>query len=137
MYSCLFQFQSLGINDPLSFEFLDNPSQELITKALVELFHLGAIDDDGKITELGQVMCLFPLEPFLAKLLICAVHYGCREEMLTIAAMVSIALSANKHFHHHYKIQSHLQVWRLLFLFDFRLFFVMYRIVSCRVGILN
>lgn len=80
--------KSLGIVDPLSFEFLDNPSADAIVEALVSLYCLAAIDTDGRITRLGKAMSDFPLDPALSKLLITSVALKCRDEILTITAMV-------------------------------------------------
>jgi ATP-dependent RNA helicase DHX8/PRP22 len=82
--------KSMGIVDPLAFEFLDNPSADAIVEALLSLFYLAAIDADGRITKLGKAMADFPLDPSLSKLLITSVALKCREEILTITAMVSL-----------------------------------------------
>lgn len=55
--------KSMGISDPLSFEFLDRPSEQSMIDALKQLYYLGAIDRDGQITQLGKDMVQFPLEP--------------------------------------------------------------------------
>ena len=77
----------------MSFEFMDPPGDELVIEALIELYYLGAIDENGRITDLGSVMVNFPLEPSLSKLLVTAYENDCVEEMLTIAAMVGYCFS--------------------------------------------
>lgn len=81
--------KSMGINNPLSFHFLDKPRDEAIVEALLQLFYLSAISTDGKITSLGKSMSQFPLEPSLSKLLMTANQIGCADEMLSITAMIS------------------------------------------------
>ena len=39
-------------------------------RALELLNYLGALDDDGNLTELGSLMAEFPLEPELSKMLL-------------------------------------------------------------------
>ena len=39
-------------------------------RALELLNYLGALDDDGNLTELGSMMAEFPLDPQLAKMLL-------------------------------------------------------------------
>jgi len=80
----------LGIGDVLSFDFLDPPSQSQVLEALVLLHQLGAIDDTGHITSVGQQMATLPLEPSLSRAIIAAVVNGCVEETVTVAAMLSV-----------------------------------------------
>ena len=44
--------------------------------ALHQLFVLGAIDIDGKITSQGREMAYLPIEPSLARALLAAVEFG-------------------------------------------------------------
>jgi ATP-dependent RNA helicase DHX8/PRP22 len=82
--------KNVGIMNPLKFDFLDNPAHDSSMDALKELYFLGAIDRHGLITPLGRCMSFFPIEPVLARLLTCSVHYKCVEEMLTMTAMMSV-----------------------------------------------
>lgn len=47
----------LGIEDIVHFDFIDPPAPETMMRALEQLNYLGALDDDGKLTELGDEMC--------------------------------------------------------------------------------
>jgi pre-mRNA-splicing factor ATP-dependent RNA helicase DHX15/PRP43 len=58
-------------------------------RALELLNYLGALDDDGNLTEMGSIMSEFPLDPQLAKILIAAPKYNGSNEILTITAMLS------------------------------------------------
>ena len=60
----------LGINDVLSFDFLDVPDESQMIEALVLLHMLGAITVDGTVTDLGKTMSKFPLEPCLSRALV-------------------------------------------------------------------
>ena len=55
----------------------------------MNLYNLGALDDEGLLTRLGRKMAEFPLEPPLSKMLIASVDLGCSEEILTIIGMLS------------------------------------------------
>jgi len=50
---------------------------------------LGALDEDGEVTELGRLMALFPVEPSLARMIVASVEFHCLDDVLTIAAMLS------------------------------------------------
>ena len=58
-------------------------------RALELLNYLGALDDDGELTELGSMMAEFPLDPQLAKMVIASTDYSCSNEVLSITAMLS------------------------------------------------
>jgi len=64
------QLKKLGIDDLVHFDFMDPPAPETLMRALEMLNYLGAIDDDGNLTETGSIMAEFPLDPQLAKMLI-------------------------------------------------------------------
>uniref|UniRef100_A0A8C5S403 ATP-dependent RNA helicase DHX8 n=1 Tax=Laticauda laticaudata TaxID=8630 RepID=A0A8C5S403_LATLA len=88
--STVLSLKAMGINDLLSFDFMDAPPMETLITAMEQLYTLGALDDEGLLTRLGRRMAEFPLEPMLCKMLIMSVHLGCSEEMLTIVSMLSV-----------------------------------------------
>ena len=53
--------KSLGIDNLLSFDFMDPPPQDNILNSLYQLWILGALDNSGDLTGLGQGMSDFPL----------------------------------------------------------------------------
>jgi len=59
-------------------------------RALELLNYIGALSDEGKLTELGDEMCQYPLDPQLAKMLLSGVESGCGGEMLSIVSMLSV-----------------------------------------------
>ncbi|XP_058054264.1 ATP-dependent RNA helicase DHX33 [Anopheles bellator] len=73
------------------FDFIDQPPEEAIVGALLELKALNAISsvENPILTSQGSKMARFPLDPKYAKMLLAAPKYGCLEEMLTIIAMLS------------------------------------------------
>uniref|UniRef100_A0A8C1N203 RNA helicase n=1 Tax=Cyprinus carpio TaxID=7962 RepID=A0A8C1N203_CYPCA len=82
--STVLSLKAMGINDLLSFDFMNAPPMETLIRAMEQLYTLGALDDEGLLTCLGRRMAEFPLEPMLCKMLIMSVHLGCSEEMMTI-----------------------------------------------------
>ncbi|CAD7701127.1 unnamed protein product [Ostreobium quekettii] len=75
--------------DVLRFDYLDAPKMEALEDALRQLYVLGAIDIDGKITTLGEQMAQLPVEPSLARALIASMECRCLDEMVIVAAMLS------------------------------------------------
>ena len=80
--------KAMGINDLLSFDFMDPPPPQALISAMEQLYNLGALDEEGLLTKLGRKMAEFPLEPPLSKMLIASVDLGCSDEILTIIAML-------------------------------------------------
>nr|GLL36796.1 probable pre-mRNA-splicing factor ATP-dependent RNA helicase DEAH5 [Ipomoea trifida] len=80
--------KAMGINDLLSFDFMDPPSPQALISAMEQLFTLGALDEEGLLTKLGRKMAEFPMEPPLSKMLLASVDLGCSDEILTIIAMI-------------------------------------------------
>ena len=83
------QLKKLGIDDFVHFDFVDPPSSETLMCALELLNYLGALDDEGILTQLGSIMAEFPLDPQLSKMLINSAHFNCSNEILNITAMLS------------------------------------------------
>ncbi|GJE89517.1 ATP-dependent RNA helicase DHX8 [Phanerochaete sordida] len=88
--STILTLKAMGINDLLSFDFMDPPPAQTMLTALESLYALSALDDEGLLTRLGRKMADFPMDPPLAKMLIASVDYGCSEEILSIVAMLSV-----------------------------------------------
>jgi len=82
--------KSLRVKDLMDFPFMDPPPQEAMSTSLFDLWALGALDNIGELTDIGDKMVAFPMEPSLGKLLIMSEEYGCSEEVLTIVAMLSV-----------------------------------------------
>merc|ERR1740128_817474 len=88
--STVLSLKAMGINDLLSFDFMDAPPMETLIMALEQLHSLSALDDEGLLTRLGRRMAEFPLEPSLSKMLIMSVNLQCSDEILTIVSMLSV-----------------------------------------------
>ncbi|MGH1489263.1 MAG: ATP-dependent helicase HrpB [Acidimicrobiales bacterium] len=55
-----------GVQDPMSLRLLDPPSQAAVDDARAVLELLGAVDEDGRITDDGRKMLSLPVHPRLA-----------------------------------------------------------------------
>ncbi|NXN14454.1 DQX1 helicase, partial [Indicator maculatus] len=64
---------------------------ESLMQALEDLDYLAALDDDGNLSEVGIIMSEFPLDPQLAKALIASCEFDCVEEMVSLAAMLTVS----------------------------------------------
>ncbi|XP_028765073.1 pre-mRNA-splicing factor ATP-dependent RNA helicase DEAH1 isoform X1 [Neltuma alba] len=85
--------KSLGIHDLLHFDFMDPPPAEALLKALELLFALSALNKLGELTKVGRRMAEFPVDPMLSKMIVASDKYKCSEEIISIAAMLSIGNS--------------------------------------------
>lgn len=84
--------KKLGIDDLVHFDFLDPPAPETLMRALEMLNYLGCLSDEGDLTDIGDQAAEFPLDPQLAMMLIESPKYKCSNEILSIAAMLSVPL---------------------------------------------
>ncbi|HOX96281.1 MAG TPA: ATP-dependent RNA helicase [Candidatus Woesebacteria bacterium] len=62
--------KKVGIRDIEGFDFLDHPGKEAIRQALKSLNTLGALDDNGQLTEVGEWLVELSLEPHLGRMII-------------------------------------------------------------------
>ena len=92
MSNVVLTLKKLGIDDLVHFDFMDPPAPETLMRALELLNYLGALDDDGAMTELGRHMSELPLDPQLAKLLLASPEYRCSNEALSVVACMSVPL---------------------------------------------
>lgn len=70
---------------------MDPPAAETLMRALEQLNHLGALDDEGDLTTLGRKMAEFPLDPILAKVILeASQRFHCVQEALTLVAMLNM-----------------------------------------------
>ncbi|KAI8922524.1 P-loop containing nucleoside triphosphate hydrolase protein [Powellomyces hirtus] len=90
--SVVLMLKASGVDDVLGFDYMDKPSRTSIVRALEQLYALGALNDEGGLSELGQQMAELPLDPVYSKVLLQSVKYKCTKEVLTVIAMLSVDL---------------------------------------------
>ncbi|HEX8413571.1 MAG TPA: ATP-dependent helicase HrpB [Sphingomicrobium sp.] len=78
-----------GEADPSRLPFLDAPPRPGLAEARERLTRMGALDDDGRLTEHGRAIATLPLQPRLAHMLIEARQHG----IVGAAADVAVLLS--------------------------------------------
>ncbi|KAL7672579.1 hypothetical protein ACOME3_007463 [Neoechinorhynchus agilis] len=88
--SVVLQLKKLGIDDLVHFDFMDPPAPETLMRALELLNYLGALDDEGELTNLGRIMAEFPLDPQLSKMVLASCDFKCSNEILSITSMLSV-----------------------------------------------
>lgn len=79
----------MNINNPLEFNFPENPRKELFVHSAKMLFKINAIDMNNNLTDLGKKLCLFPLNPIYANILLCSIEFNCIDEIATIVALLN------------------------------------------------
>uniref|UniRef100_A0ACD5VN89 Uncharacterized protein n=1 Tax=Avena sativa TaxID=4498 RepID=A0ACD5VN89_AVESA len=91
LVSCIIQLKALGIDNILGFDWPASPSPEAIIRALEILFSLGILDEDAKLTvPIGFQVAEMPLDPMISKMILSSNDFGCSDEILTIAAFLSV-----------------------------------------------
>eukprot|EP01127_Copromyxa_protea_P019135 TRINITY_DN6136_c0_g1_i1.p1 TRINITY_DN6136_c0_g1~~TRINITY_DN6136_c0_g1_i1.p1 ORF type:complete len:700 (-),score=125.38 TRINITY_DN6136_c0_g1_i1:54-2153(-) len=88
--SVILTLKTIGVENVISFDYIQSPPVESFKRALSELWVLGALQKDGSLSETGKKMAMFPLSPVLSKALIFSQKYKCSYEVLIIIAMLSV-----------------------------------------------
>lgn len=90
MESTVLTLKKFGVKNHVHFYFMDPPTPKTLMQALKILNYLSALDDDGNLTRLGEIMSEFPLDsPNISKMLIVSSEFSCSNEILSISAMLS------------------------------------------------
>lgn len=66
-----------GSNDPASLQWLDAPPEASVAAAQDTLLAMGALDEAGRITPLGEVIAALPMAPDHAAAMVLAARAGC------------------------------------------------------------
>ena len=93
--SVILQMTNIGLGDIGGFPFVEPPDRRNIKDGLDLLHELGAIElvtaeNRPKLTPVGRQLARLPVDPRLARMVIEADHAGCLNEVLVIAAALSI-----------------------------------------------
>lgn len=88
--SVVISLKKLGVDDIVHFDFMEPPSPEAMMRALEMLHFLGAIDDEGDLTDTGSRMADFPVDPHLSRTIIASSQRSCLTEVLAVIAMLSV-----------------------------------------------
>ncbi|KAJ2917598.1 hypothetical protein MD484_g2751, partial [Candolleomyces efflorescens] len=88
--SIVLQLKALGIDDLMRFEWISSPPSKTLLKAYDALCASGLITDGNHLTAIGSKIAECPLEYNIARMLFASKDFTCGEEILTIAAMISV-----------------------------------------------
>ena len=93
--SVLLQMAALGLGEVEDFGFIDPPDRRQVRDGINLLEELGAFDPQAKdprsrLTPLGRRLARLPVDPRLARMVIEADRLHCAEEVIVIAAALSI-----------------------------------------------
>ena len=88
--SVILQMKSLRLGDIREFPFIEPPDGRMIKDGFGTLHELGAIDDKNELTRLGWQLAKLPIDPRLGRMILAAHDEGCMDEVLIIAAALSV-----------------------------------------------
>ena len=83
------QLKAMGVDDILSFPFIDPPPREALVRSLELLYALGALGGDGRLSAAGRKMARFPLEPMAARAILAGHDEACAEDVIAVVSMLT------------------------------------------------
>jgi ATP-dependent helicase HrpA len=90
----ILQMESLGLGEVEDFPFLDAPDRRQVRDGIALLHELGALDPAAeagrRLTALGRRLAQLPVDPRLGRMVLEADRLGCADEVIVIAAALSI-----------------------------------------------
>ena len=82
---------AIDLGDVEDFPFLDPPDKRQVRDGIALLQELNALDETGrKLTPLGRQLAALPIDPRMGRMVLEADRLGCVEEVIVIAAALSI-----------------------------------------------
>jgi len=93
--SVILQMEALGLGEVEDFPFLDPPDSRQVRDGTALLHELGALDPAAtqrseRLTPLGRRLAQLPVDPRLGRMVLEADRLGCADEVIVIAAALSI-----------------------------------------------
>ena len=91
--------KACGVSEVKNFRWIDQPEPSAICRAENLLLDLGALDREGRITDIGRRMLNFPIHPRHARMFLAAEELGCVRAAALVAALFqsrSILLKASR-----------------------------------------
>ena len=88
----ILNMKARGVHDVLNFPFLSRPLREALEKALTQLLQLGALREDGEISDIGIKIAKLPLSTSLGRVLLAAAEpkADCLAEAIDIISCLSV-----------------------------------------------
>ncbi len=85
----ILRMKSLGLPEIEAFPFLDAPEAKRVRDGYQQLQELNALDEAGRLTEIGRELAQLPVDPRIGRMLIAARERACLAEVLVIAAALT------------------------------------------------
>jgi len=86
----ILRMKALRMGDVGKFPFMDKPEARLIQDGYETLHELGAVDDNGALTDLGWKLSKLPIDPGVGRMILAAETENCLTEMLIIASGLTV-----------------------------------------------
>lgn len=86
----LLQMKHLRLGDIDKFPFVEPPDERFARDGIRLLEELGAVTETGGLTEIGRKLAHLPVDPRIGRMLLSAETERCLEEVLVIAAVLSL-----------------------------------------------
>lgn len=88
--SVILLMAALGLGEIEAFPFIEPPDRRQIRDGVNLLGELGALTADRRLTPLGRRLARLPVDPRMGRMVLEADRLGCAEEVVVIAAALSI-----------------------------------------------
>ncbi|MGH8740371.1 MAG: ATP-dependent RNA helicase HrpA, partial [Burkholderiales bacterium] len=88
--SVILRAKGLGLEEVENFPFLDPPSPRAVADGYGLLQELNGVHEDKSLTAVGWELSRLPLDPRVARMLVAGRAEGCLEQVLVIAAALSV-----------------------------------------------
>ena len=88
--SVILRMAALELGPVDEFPFLEAPTPRQVADGYQQLFELGAIDGERRLTRLGRELARLPVDPRIGRMLVAARDFDCAPEMVILAAALSI-----------------------------------------------
>ena len=86
----ILQMHALKLGDIEAFPFVEPPDGRYVRDGQRTLRELGALSEEGRLTETGRRLARLPLDPRLGRILLAGADEHCLEEVAIIAAALSV-----------------------------------------------
>ncbi len=88
--SVILQMKSMHLGEIARFPFIDPPPTGMIQDGYRTLFELGAVDHEGRLTEIGRKLSALPVHPRIGRIILAGHQENCLNEILIIASAMEV-----------------------------------------------
>lgn len=86
----ILQMSAFELGAVETFPFIDPPDLRQVRDGYLTLQEIGALDEHKRLTSVGRILARMPVDPKLSRMVMAAEKENCLEEMVIIAAALSI-----------------------------------------------